>query len=131
VLQQAEQAVVKEAAAAAVRGELHEAAMALLGSVAHNATNIVVQDHRRTATVTREVAAAATKAAAVDIAATKNKRSILTISTNANKVVNLNIRFGSSHFALRVSMLPAACIGSIAAPAHQGVLDMKRRTFTI
>jgi hypothetical protein len=110
VLQQAEQAVAKEAAAAAVRGELHEAAMALLGSVAHNATNIVVQDHRRTATVTREVAAAATKAAAVDIAATKNKRSILTISTNANKVDNLNIRFGSSHWRWRPS--PSVCLCS-------------------
>jgi hypothetical protein len=87
VLQQAEQAVAKEAAAAAVRGELHEAAMALLGSAAHNATNIAVQDRRRIATVTREAAAETMKAATVDIAAAKNERSILTISTNANERV--------------------------------------------
>jgi hypothetical protein len=65
--------VANEAAAAAVRGECHEASMALLGSAACNAATIIVQGRRRTAAATREAAAAAAEAAAMDAAANADR----------------------------------------------------------
>jgi hypothetical protein len=86
-IEQAEQAVAKEVAAVAIRAEHHEAAMALLGSEARNAANIVVQEHRSTTAATREAAATAIEAATVDAAAA-NEASEKTVCDKAYHAAN-------------------------------------------
>jgi hypothetical protein len=56
-----------------MRAECHDATITLLGSATRNAATIIVQERRRAAAVTREVAATSTEAVAVDAAANAEK----------------------------------------------------------
>jgi hypothetical protein len=64
-----EHVVAKEVTAAGMRGERHEAAMALLLSTECTASNIIVQERRHNAAATREAAIVATGATTVNSAA--------------------------------------------------------------